>query len=199
MRTGSALLCIVTALSPAVAVAGPTAADAARPAAVSPSTSETRQLITLAGIVEQRIALADIVAEAKWPTRGPVDDPAREKVVLDAAAAGAVERGLDPDSARVFFRDQIEASKVVQYGLFSHWGAVPADEPTEVPDLSKIRPILDQITGRLLDTLKATQPIRSGPYCRAFAGIAKLEVEQSKHLDSLHRAALGRGLRSVCE
>jgi chorismate mutase len=202
MRTGfAALLCVVTALTPtaATAAAGPASAGTVRPAAVARPSSEAQQLIDLALVIEQRIAIADTVAAAKWPIRGPIDDPAREQVVLDAAADGAVQRGLDPDAVRVFFRDQIEASKVVQYGLFSHWAAVPEDAPTTIPDLSKIRPILDQITGQLLDDLKTSQHLRSTPWCEPALAVARLDVQAQKHLDSLHRAAFGRALGSVCE
>jgi chorismate mutase len=209
MPTGSAaLLCVVMALTPAAAAApvavSPVSAGTVRPAAavavaVAHPSTEVRQLIEVARVIEQRIALADTVAAAKWPTRGPIDDPAREQVVLDAAADGAIQRGLDPDPVRVIFRDQIEASKVVQYGLFSHWAAVPEDAPITVPDLSQIRPILDQITGQILDELETSHHLRSTPRCEPALAVARRDVQAKNHLDSLHRAALGRALDSVCE
>jgi chorismate mutase len=175
--------------------AGSAQAQAARPA--SHPARQQRPLCHLVEVIDQRLELADAVAAAKWSTHGAIDDPAREQVVLDAAAAGAVRRGLDPAAVRVVFRDQIEASKAVQYGLFSHWSSVPTDAPTQTPDLAAIRPVLDRITGELLDGLAATRQLRSPNACELCA--VRRGVEQEHHLDALHRQALGRALRSVCE
>jgi chorismate mutase len=73
----------------------------------------------LVELAEQRLTAADAVAAAKWVTGVSIWDPAREKVVLDAVAAECAARGLDPDESVAVIRDQIEDSKVVQYGLFS--------------------------------------------------------------------------------
>lgn len=61
----------------------------------------------------QRVLVGDLVAASKYGTDKPIDDPAREKVVLDTVADLAVEYGADPDEVVAIFKDQIEASKVV--------------------------------------------------------------------------------------
>lgn len=94
--------------------------------------------------------MGDLVAASKFGTDKPIDDPARAQVVLDQVRASAVRLGIDPEEAAVFFRDQIEASKVVQRGLFARWSAYPAEAPTTRPDLNEIRLTIDKLTTDLL-------------------------------------------------
>lgn len=147
----------------------------------------------LVGVVVDRLDTGDLVAAAKWPTRGPVEDAARERVVLDAAAAGAAQRGLDPGEVTAVFADQIAASKVVQYGLFARWTADPSTSPPPA-DLAALRPQLDTITNRLLDDLASTDAARNGPAC----GQEWHDAAERVHLDELHRTALERAGRSLC-
>ncbi|HEX3813526.1 MAG TPA: chorismate mutase [Mycobacteriales bacterium] len=215
MRTRSVLLSVLTVLAPTAGAIGvgqtPAGAQvvssaphsAVQHAAVQQSGArsahgESHALAGLVGLVDKRLELAETVAAAKWGTHGAIDDPPREQVVLDAAVAGSIKRGIDPGVSKVVFRDQIEASKAVQYGLFSHWSAVPEDAPTTIPDLGAIRPVLDQITEGLLDSLAATQHIRTAAVCRAEVLALRTRVEITRHFDASHRQALGRALRSVC-
>lgn len=152
-------------------------------------------MVLLAG---QRLATADAVAAAKWRTGRSISDPAREKVVLDAVAVRSVTRGLDPDECVAFFRDQIEASKVVQYGLFSDWSADPARAPRNGADLGHVRPVLDEITPELLDQLAATRLTRTNADCVARLRNVVDFVARAENLDPLHRRALERAVRSLC-
>lgn len=199
MRIGTLMLSVLTVLAPTAgtisAVQSPATAAPAVHSSVHPNQQSLNHLVDL---IVQRLELADTVAAAKWGTHGAIDDPAREQVVLDAAAAGAIQRGLDPDVVKLLFRDQIEASKTVQYGLFSEWSAAPEDAPTTIPDLSKIRPILDQITVGLLDGMADTHQIRTGSWCGPELFLQRTRVQLTHHLDALHQRALGRALRSVC-
>lgn len=207
MRIGSVLLSVLTVLAPTVGPddAAQASTGGGTPPAVSRlatgdhgHSSERDAIARLVDLAAARIAIADTVAAAKWGTHGSIDDPAREQVVLDAAAQGAADRGIDPAITATVFRDQIEASKVVQYGLFSQWSAVPEDAPTETPDLAAIRPQLDAITGGLLDGLAATQDLRADGSCGAALRSARHDVERARTFDALHHRALGRALRSVC-
>ncbi|MFC7648042.1 chorismate mutase [Streptosporangium lutulentum] len=74
----------------------------------------------------QRILLADKVAAAKFGTDQPIDDPARERQVLDQVTSLSDRMGLNPAAGLRFFRDQIEAGKVVQRGLYARWTTRPS-------------------------------------------------------------------------
>jgi chorismate mutase len=169
--------------------------------AVSPATpgvTPDPALARLVGLAGDRLATADTVAATKWLGGGSIYDPARETAVLDAAATGSTERGLDPRDAQAVFRDQIEANKAVQYGLFSEWSADPGRAPTAAPDLSGVRPVLDSITPGLLDGLRAAAPQRSDADCRVeVSGLVAQEAGR-RGLDDLHRHALDRAVRSLC-
>ena len=91
---------------------------------------------------------------------GTIVDLAREHAVLAEAESG--RRGLNPAQTTAVLQDQIEASKVVQYGLFADWTADPGRAPAAAPDLDRVRPELDRITTDLLDQLAATRPLRAG-------------------------------------
>jgi chorismate mutase len=50
-----------------------------------------------------------------------------------------------------FFRDQIDANKVIQRGLHEHWRDHPEKLPVVPHDLAaEVRPRLDHITGQML-------------------------------------------------
>ena len=104
-------------------------------------------LVPLTDAAAERVQVADLVAAAKFGTPAPIDDPAREQVVLNTVRTLSVQMGIDPEVSVAIFADQIEANKQVQRGLYVLWTAHPEQAPTERPDLVKVvRPILDRIT-----------------------------------------------------
>lgn len=155
-------------------------------------------LLALADFAAQRVQIADAVAAAKWGTDTPINDPVREKAVLDSAATRSTQLAIDPAVSIQVFTDQIEANKAVQYALYAHWSAHPDQVPTARSDLGRIRPILDQITDGLLTQLKATQEVRAHRRCAIQLATARHHVKQVHALDPIHDAALGRALGSVC-
>jgi chorismate mutase len=190
-----ALAAVVTV---AASVSGCSAAVPPTTDAASQAASQAGRLVTLIDVAAQRVQLADTVAAAKWGTGAPINDPVREKAVLDAVAAKSAQLGIDPNAAQAVFADQIEANKAVQYGLYSRWRTHPDQAPTTRPDLSQVRPILDRITDQVLVELKATQQLRTTPSCTAqLTGTCK-RVEHTRHLDPLHDDALARALTSIC-
>ncbi|MFD7307798.1 gamma subclass chorismate mutase AroQ [Promicromonospora sp. NPDC059942] len=149
---------------------------------------------TLTDLVVERLLLADGVAVSKFLTGSPVDDPAREERVLEDVRNRAGTVGLDPDAAVAFFRDQFDASKVVQAGLFARWAADPDGVPTTRPDLDRIRDRIDLLTARLLQALgTAERPVRTSAV--RTEGLA--ETSHPDRLDALHRHALQIATRSV--
>ncbi|MGX1759194.1 chorismate mutase [Streptomyces lydicus] len=204
LLTGTGGAAAAPSVRPAVTAAvGPAApvppAALALPAATAHSPrSPYGQLRPLAELSAERLATGDLVAAAKWRTGSPVDDPAREQEVLGAVADQARRQGADPAATVRVFRDQIEANKVVQRGLYRRWDANPAQAPTRRPDLQKVRKQINRINGALVRALAASQRARSAPYCAPLLTAAAVRAHQQRHLDTLHTAALARSLRSVC-
>ncbi|MGW0534067.1 chorismate mutase [Streptomyces sp. NPDC003032] len=180
----------------AAAVAAP--AQRTAPAATAASTGPYAPLRPLADLSAQRLATADLVAAAKYGTGGPIDDPVREKQVLDAVAQEAREIGGDPEATVRIFRDQIEANKMVQRGLFRRWDADPSQVPKERPDLAEVREKINRVNGRLVRGIAASVGARTAPYCGGALTAAAAHVRRADRLDALHTLALGRALRSVC-
>ncbi|MFF4504156.1 chorismate mutase [Streptomyces sp. NPDC001401] len=152
----------------------------------------------VASLAAERLATADLVAAAKWGTDSPIDDPAREQVVLDNVAAQARQIGADPDEIRRIFRDQIEANKAVQRALYARWTAHPDQAPTTKPDLNVVRQTINRINTDLVQAVADSTPQRTAPTCRPELTVAVIEVHHEKHPDLLHTGALVRSLVSVC-
>ncbi|KPI27200.1 chorismate mutase [Actinobacteria bacterium OK074] len=179
------------------AVAAPSASTVA--ATAVPAAAVGHSLLPLTELFAQRLLLADKVAAAKYGTDKPIDDPVREQAILDDVAARAVPLGLDPDAVTAVFRDQIEANKVVQRGLYARWDAHPEEIPTERPDLvTVIRPQLDRITTELLTALQQTAAVRAGRSCAPRLYAAAARSAYVHHLDLLHLQGLARAVPSVC-
>ncbi|WP_371656742.1 MULTISPECIES: gamma subclass chorismate mutase AroQ [unclassified Streptomyces] len=189
VAVSAALLLCGAAAMPAVAQPQP---PAATPSAVY-------GLTPLTGLFAERLLIADKVAAAKYGNDRPIDAPARERKILGDVAARAVGLGLDPDTVVAIFRDQIEANKLVQRGLYTRWDAHPEERPTQRPDLDKeVRPALDLITTQLLSTLVATEGVRTSPSCEPRLYGAAAWSAYGHELDILHLKGLERALPSAC-
>lgn len=191
-----------TALLAGAATAAAAPAPTAVAAHVTPASSAHSDgyaaLRPFAELSAERLATGDLVAAAKWGTDSPIDDPAREKVVLDSVAERARQLGADPERTVRVFRDQIEANKVVQRGLHDRWDADPAGAPTERPDLGEVRKEINRVNERLVQAIAASQAARTAPSCGVLVTASTLQVVHRQHLDGLHTVALARALRSVC-
>ncbi|MEV6282406.1 chorismate mutase [Kribbella sp. NPDC051770] len=182
--------------APALAPAVPGAPASAAAERVSAQATGLGQLTDL---VAQRIEVGDLVAASKFGTDKPIDDPAREQVVLDQARASAVQLGIDPEETATFFRDQIGASKVVQRGLFARWTAHPAEAPTTRPDLNEIRATLDKLTTELLQALRSTTNVRhAGVRCVVELTTSSITTGFEHRLDRLHTQAFSGAVGHVC-
>ncbi|MEV0280197.1 gamma subclass chorismate mutase AroQ [Streptomyces sp. NPDC050610] len=177
-----------------------TAAAEPRPAAAS-STGAYARLLALADLSARRLATGDLVAAAKWGTGGPIDDPARERQVLDAVARQAAETGVDPAATVRIFRDQIEASKVVQRALHRQWEADPstAPDPSERPDLAEVRLKINRLNGELVRAIAGSGAARTARSCDGLLAVGAVRTRMARHLDAPHTVALARALPSVCE
>jgi chorismate mutase len=169
------------------------------PAAPSESPVPTRAFDEVLALVVERLATGDSVAASKLFSGQPVTDEAREKAVLDAAAARATEVGADQNYTAKVFEDQITASKEVQQSLLDAWAAGDAVPPTTAPDLAtEVRPILDRITQSLVPALGAVEQFRDDPGCDA--AVTASTVVASAHTTASHAAlaALPTATADLC-
>ncbi|GAA2348151.1 hypothetical protein GCM10010246_39260 [Streptomyces cuspidosporus] len=212
--TAAAALGLMAAAAPAAAATGPGPAAATGPASVSATASASTgaparpydRLLPVADLSAQRLLTADQVAASKYRypappgggTDSPIDDPVRERQVLEAVAARARELGADPEATVRVFRDQIEANKLVQRDLFRRWDADPAQAPTERPDLAKVRLEINRINGELVRAIADSAGARAERSCAGWLTAAAAHTRHDRRLDALHTAALERSLRSVC-
>lgn len=163
------------------------------PAGATPADGLTR----IVQLSAERAVLSDRVAAAKFGTPAPVTDPAREAAVLEGARADATRAGVDPEWTARVFGDQIAASTQVQNDLIRGWTEHPDTGPAERPDLGRVRPELDRIGDELVAALALAAPARGHEECPT--GLAQAAVATARPLDDVHKAALGRGLTSVCD
>jgi chorismate mutase len=147
-----------------------------------------------------RLRIARQVVLAKWDSQQPIEDPTREEVVISTAANQAASKGLSREFAVRFFSDQIEANKVVQYGLLSDWrraGKAP-DEPR--PNLVRdIRPHLDRLQEDFIQQLVATQSLRKEKDCPAQIAKASSLYAAEHRFNALYLVAFDRALARVCQ
>ncbi|OKJ94355.1 chorismate mutase [Amycolatopsis sp. CB00013] len=163
------------------------------PASASPGLWE------LTDLAAQRVQIADKVAAAKFGTPSPIDDPVRERQILDSMAAKAPGLGLDADSVVRFYRDQIEANKVVQRGLYARWTEHPGTRPPGRPDLgTEVRPVIDRLNAGLLTELAETRDARARRSCDARLAVTVRLADARRGLDRLHSGALSEAVRSAC-
>jgi chorismate mutase len=109
----------------------------------------------LAELVIERLALAQHVAAAKYVSGAPIDDPVREQKMLRSAGFALNAIGFDHAAGMQFFRDQIEASKVIQRGLHHRWQRHPEDIPAINPGLlAQVRNNLEYINTQFIRQFK---------------------------------------------
>jgi chorismate mutase len=141
-------ICLISAILALLACGTSSAAPADQPA--------LKQLLLL---IDQRLAVAPLVARAKWNSGAPIDDPAREKTILDAVSQQASQAGVDAAFARKFFQSQFDAGKLIQQDLHAQWRIAGQPPFADVPDLGRdVRPVLDRLTPQIIAALRAAYP-----------------------------------------
>lgn len=178
---------VITLSCIALALAG-TAQAAPPPASFQP---------LIDGVIE-RLAVGDAVARAKWDSGKPVSDPTREASLLAQVHTQAEAAGVPAGWATRFFRDQIEASKLVQIILLDRWQRAGQAPGASVDLASNLRPRLDRLTATLIQALRTAAPLVRRPDCGAALDRAAARQASAAKLDALHRAALHEALRHVC-
>jgi chorismate mutase len=129
------------------------------PAALPPAQQQAAD--HLLQLMDQRLAVATKVAQAKWNSGAPIDDPVRERQILDKLTAqlpSADEQ--ERDAVRRFFQAQFDAGKIIQRDLHAQWRQQQRGRFSNPPDLARdIRPALDQLTPQLLAALHQVRPL----------------------------------------
>jgi chorismate mutase len=162
-------------------------------AAEPPASSEAlRPLLTT---LNERLNIGDLVALTKWDSGKPIQDSPREAQVIANARTLATEYQLDPEDVAQLIAAQMEANKLVQYGLLAQWQAAGVAPDTPRPDLAKqIRPRLDELQTRLLRQYADFAPHRRDPNCPVWLAKAR----QGLTHDALHDLALTRATGELC-
>ncbi|MET8752206.1 chorismate mutase [Streptomyces sp. NPDC004667] len=198
IRMRAAVLALTIAGVAALVACGTSRTPGGGPSGSSSPQAE-QALGTLVRLAAERVMTADTVAAAKWGTPQPIDDPAREKIVLDKATARAAELGIDRASVQRIFKAQIAANKDVQRALYAQWQEHPAEQPTRRPDLAtQVRPVLDRVDSRLLTAIQQAQPLLSRPDCDVLLERTKATAVQAMGLDAIHRSGLDQALAHTC-
>jgi chorismate mutase len=157
------------------------------------------QWTPLIDAVSGRLTIADQVALIKWDTGKPIEDLPREQAVIAAAVQNAAAYRLSGTYAAAFFADQIEANKLIQYGLLANWHRSGSAPQVPRADLQRtIRPQLDALEARLLQALSAAAQLRSAPGCANALARCIRSYAAEHHYDPLHAVALDRALARVC-
>ncbi|MFI8222645.1 chorismate mutase [Pseudomonas sp. NPDC085632] len=153
------------------------------------------ELQPLVETLNERLNIGDLVALTKWDSGKPIQDSPREAQVIANARTLATERQLDPEDVAQLIAAQMEANKLVQYGLLAQWQAAGAAPDTPRPDLGKqIRPRLDELQTRLLQQYAEFTPYRHDANCPAWLAKARSGLTH----DALHELALTRATGELC-
>jgi chorismate mutase len=160
------------------------------------------QLDTLVELVVERLSLARDVAAAKYGSGDPIDDPIREQQVLRSAGCALNVTSVSHRTGMQFFRDQIEASKVVQRGLYHRWHRHPEEVPAANRDLAaEVRPRLDRITAQIIQQFKCMDEVPSfkpGDVADLIDRRVSAAVPE-RQLPRLHRHAAAFAMRSLSD
>ncbi|KMY85405.1 Periplasmic chorismate mutase I precursor [Candidatus Paraburkholderia calva] len=150
-------------------------------------------------LVSQRLALAEPVARYKWARHEPVTDEPRENVLLNQVEEKAKSAQINPDFARQFFRDQIDASKDVQNALIANWRVAKAKPDGAPPDFAKeTRPKFDRLTQSLIGALARIEPVRHADDCPLRLADSLARWKHLTRYDASMNAPLMHALSHVC-
>lgn len=155
-------------------------------------------LIPLVDAAAQRLEVAEPVAASKLLTGGLIEDPAREQQVLDAVAADATDRQIDPAYVTSAFRDQIDATVAIEYTRLAQWKFDPASAPVQAPDLATSRATIDGLNRTMVTEMADEWTVLHSPTCPADLDAAKAVVTETRSLDPLYRQAVDFATRHYC-
>lgn len=128
------------------------------------SRKKTEEADRLFELVNKRLSYMKDVAAFKWVNERPIEDLAREKVVIQTAAEAAGKEGFDEESTVAFFKIQIEAAKQIQEGWHNEWRENGFPEDAGFADLvTEIRPALIELGDEIIVQIAVAMPVLSEP------------------------------------
>ena len=144
--------------------------------------------------MNQRLDIANDVAQSKFYSGKPVQDSEREQLVIANAETQAATYALDKADVRQFMTAQIEANKMVQYARIAQWHATqPPAKPTDNLTTG-IRARLDTLQPLMMQKYAAFQPYRNDSAC---LGWVQIEI-QHQTTDPITAKALQRAAADLC-
>ena len=146
----------------------------------TPAGAQEEDPAALTAAMAERLALMAPVAQTKWNAELPIEDLAREAVVLDKVVESAAAAGVDEALARDFFRAQITAAKLVQQRRFDLWRAGGQGRFAEARDLkSDLRPAIIGLTDRIIEALAPLPGVPPAEICDAIADTPQALADDS--------------------
>jgi cyclohexadienyl dehydratase len=134
-------------------------------------------------LIAERLRLMPLVAIYKLHEDKPIEDLAREAVVLEDAATVAERNGFDQERARRFFQVQIEAAKVIQrYAQTALLHQPPSQWPPAPSLTEQIRPELNRLSAHIISALSEVK-------------IAGFDLPRSAYQSTLAEFELSEGLK----
>ncbi|MBB3212017.1 chorismate mutase [Herbaspirillum sp. Sphag1AN] len=176
-QTFCGLLCVVLSLA-GCQVLPPEQSGASATSIGSLSALELKEIDHLLELINQRLAVAEKVAQAKWNSGAPIDDPLRERKILADLAAGMHDAPeADRSFALRFFQAQFDAGKIIQRDMHAQWQKQQHSPFAQPPDLARdIRPELDRLTPLLIDTLHRVRPLLMQAEVRDYLAARSLQL-----------------------
>ncbi|MEM6582455.1 MAG: gamma subclass chorismate mutase AroQ [Pseudomonadota bacterium] len=144
--------------------------------------------------IGERLSYMQDVALYKSLNGLPVDDPAREAVVLEQALEDAQSAGLDPVTVEAFFQTQIALAKVIQYRYLADLQTQSLDRPP-VDLHTDIRPRLITLGAVIIEGIAASLHT-SGPITDAQVGTFEAELNL-QYVNAQERQLLFDALKEV--
>jgi chorismate mutase-like protein len=158
-------------------------ASAAAPAPLEAA----REVLSLS---KERLELMDEVMASKWFSHSPIQDPAQEAKVKEAAAAEAQELGVAPAGTRALFAAEIGAAKVVELGWGSHWLYYGAPADLAAPDLGQLRSQLSDISKKIVAVLPRLVSLSKLPNASSRVSQATAKILRVRYLGDDPRSTI---------
>lgn len=181
------------ALLIASALGGGCGASAARPPTQQPRPASIDILLRL---MQRRLMLMHDVARWKWNERRPIEDPARERELLDNVTEQGWTRGLAAAFVRSFFAGQVEAAKLVQRSDFDRWRAFQQEPFRNTIELTSLREGIDGLDSELIEALVASGRDLSGVGRQELLGWAD-QILVGEGLDGMARVLAMEPLEGI--
>jgi chorismate mutase len=176
------------------------ACESAQASAATETVSDRVLLDTLVYVAARRLVIGVDVAAAKFLSGQRIDDRTREQEILESIAGKLKPAERRHALGMDFFRDQLEANKVIQRGLHRYWDEHPEKFPGKHRHLAtELRPQLDVVNSHML--LVLTHMENMPPVRRSYIdGLFDRKLRSStalRQLGKLRRDAADIALRSL--